>query len=257
MRTLRAAVRLLLVTVSSLSHLLVLVAGSLVLLPVPRLRSRWRMLLFRSWSRSLLPVLGVEVEVEGSPPEPPFFLVSNHLSYLDIPVLGSQQGAIFVAKSEIAGWPGIGVLCKAIQTIFIDRERLRDLPRVMREIDRELGRGMGVVLFAEGTSSKGATVLPFRPPLLEAAARSDIRVAYAALTYRTPEGEPPAHLSVCWWGGMEFTPHAAAFARLRHVRAKVVFGDRLIHDGDRKQLARKLRDAVLENFEPVVCEEEP
>ena len=256
MRGLRAALRLFVVTLSSLFHMLVVVAGGLLLLPWPRLRARWRMFVFRSWSQSLLPVMGVEVEVEGIPPEPPFFLVSNHLSYLDIPVLGSQVGAVFVAKSEIAGWPGIGLMCKAINTIFVDRERLRDLPRVMREIDRELGHGMGIVLFAEGTSSKGATVMPFRPSLLESAARSDRRVSFATLTYRTPEGAPPAHLAVCWWGGMEFTPHAANLARLDRVHAKVVFGDGLIHDCDRKQLARKLRDAVSERFQPVVDEEE-
>ena len=256
MKTLRALLRLALASLSSLVHLVVLVVGGVFLLPFPRARSGWRMFVFRSWSRSLLPVLGVELEVEGTPPEPPFFLVSNHLSYLDIPVLGSQQGAIFVAKSEIAGWPGIGLMCKAINTIFIDRQRLRDLPRVMDAIDREIDHGMGVILFAEGTSSKGATVLPFRPSLLEAAARADRRVAYATLTYCTEPDDPPAHLSVCWWGGMEFSPHSVDLAKLRRVRAKVVFGDRLIHDCDRKQLAEKLHAAVAGQFEPVVNEEE-
>ncbi len=256
MKRLRAGVRLFLVTLLTMLHLAILLIGSLPLLLFPRLRARWRMCVFRSWSRSLLPVMGVEVEVEGRPPKPPFLLVCNHLSYLDIPVLGSQQGAIFVAKAEIAGWPGIGFMCKAINTIFIDRTLRRDLPRVMREIDREMVHGMGIVLFAEGTSSKGATVLPFRPALLESAARSGTPVSYAALSYRTPEGEPPAHLAVCWWGGMEFSPHALCFATLRSVRAKVVFGEELIHDDDRKRLAQRLRAAVLQRFEPVVEEEE-
>ena len=98
--------------------------------------------------------------VEGRPPEPPFFLVTNHLSYVDIPVIGSQVGAIFIAKSEISSWPAVGFMCRSINTIFIDRTLRRDLSRVMREIDREMEHGMGVVLFGEGTSSKGATVLP-------------------------------------------------------------------------------------------------
>lgn len=256
MRGFCAALRLILVALSSLLHLVTLVIVGVFLLPAPRLRARWRMLVFQSWSRSLLPVMGVELEVQGRPPAPPFFLVSNHLSYLDIPVLGSQQGAIFVAKSEIAGWPGIGLMCKGINTIFIDRERLRDLPRVMREIDRELADGMGVVLFAEGTSSKGATVLPFRPSLLEAAARSRTPVSYASLTYRTPADELPAHLAVSWWGGMPFSPHAWDLAKLRRIRAKVVFGETVIHDGDRKRLAERLHAAVLDNFEPVIDEEQ-
>ena len=256
MKRLRAGLRLILVTLLSVFHVLILLVGSIFVLPFPGLRSRWRMWVFRNWSRLLLPILGVDLEVEGEAPAPPFLMVCNHLSYLDIPVLGSEQGGIFVAKSEIAGWPGIGIMCKAINTIFIDRNLRRDLPRVMGEIDREISHGMGVMLFAEGTSSKGATVLPFRPSLLEVAARSDLPVSYAALTYRTPPDEPPAHLAVCWWGGMSFSPHAWSFAKLSRIRAKVVFGDELIHDGDRKRLAERLHAEVLKRFEPVVEEEE-
>lgn len=256
MKWLRAAVRLILVTLLTVLHVLVLLLGSLFTFASPRSRAGWRMFVFRSWSRWVLPVLGVQIEVEGEPPDPPFLLVSNHLSYLDIPVLGRYVGAIFVAKAEISNWPGIGFMCRAINTIFIDRTQRRDLQRVMREIDREMDHGMGVVLFPEGTSSKGTTVLPFRPSLLESAARSDTPVSWATLSYHTPEGEPPAHLSVCWWGGMDFSPHALQFAQLRRVHAKVVFGSERIHDVDRKELGRRLREAMLEHFEPVVDEEE-
>lgn len=256
MRQLRAAVRFPVVIILTAVHVVILLVGSLVTLPFPRLRARWRMSVFRTWSICVLPVLGIEVEVAGTPPRPPFLLVTNHLSYVDIPVIGSQVGAIFIAKSEISSWPGVGIMCRSINTIFIDRTLRRDLPRVMREIDREMEHGMGIVLFPEGTSSKGATVLPFRPSLLEPAARSDTPVSYATLSYDTPEGEPPAHSAVCWWGGVSFSPHARELMRLRHVRAKLVFGDTPIHDVDRKELARRLRSAMLEQFEPVV-EEEP
>ena len=257
MKWLRVVTRLLLVTLLTALHLVILLLGSAVSFALPRLQARWRMLVFRSWSRLILPVMGIRVEVEGPPPAAPFFLVTNHLSYVDIPVIGSQVGAVFVAKSEISTWPGVGFMCRAINTIFIDRTLRRDLPRVMREIDREMGHGMGIVLFPEGTSSRGATILPFRPSLLESAARSDTRVSYGVLSYHTPEGEPPAHLAVCWWGGMDFSPHALGLAQLRRVHAKVTFGSEPIHDVDRKELARRLRAAMLERFEPVVDEEEP
>lgn len=256
MKRLRAGIRSVLVSLLTMVHVLALLLSALVLFAFPRLRARWRMFVFRSWSRSVLPVLGVKVEVAGRPPDPPFLLVTNHLSYIDIPVIGSQVGAVFVAKSELSSWPGVGLMCRSINTIFIDRNVRRDLPRVMREIDREMAQGMGIVLFVEGTSSKGATVLPFRPSLLESAARSDIPVSFATLSYQTPEDEPPAHLAVCWWGGMDFSPHALQFAKLRRVHAKIVFGEEPIHDVDRKELARRLRTAMLEQFEPVVDEVE-
>ena len=256
MRQLRVAIRIPAATLVAMVHVLALLLGSPLLFAFPRLRARWRMFIFRSWSLCVLPIFGVKVKVEGSPPEPPFLLVTNHLSYLDIPVIGSQAGAIFVAKSEISSWPGVGLMCRSVNTIFVDRNLRRDLPRVMGEIDRELADGMGVVLFAEGTSSKGATILPFRPSLLESAARSDIPVSFATLSYHTPEGEPPAHLAVCWWGGMDFSPHALELAKLPRIHARLTFGSERIHDLDRKVLAKRLRNVMLEQFEPVVEEEE-
>lgn len=256
MKWLRAGGRLGLVALATGFHLAILLGGLLLMLPLPRARARWRSVIFYRWCRSLLPVLGVAVTVRGEPPRRPFLLVCNHLSYLDVLVLGSQAGAVFVAKSEIAGWPIIGFLCHSVNTIFIDRSLRRDLPRVMREIDREMELGNGVVLFAEGTSSKGATVLPFRPSLLESAARARLPVAFAALSYHTHQADAPAHLAVCWWGGMPFSPHLLNFATLRRVDATVVFGERPIQGSDRKRLAEELHAAVLERFDPVVGEED-
>lgn len=255
MKKLRAVIRLALAVLNSLFFAGVLLVGKLFVFPFPKLDARWRMLVFRLWSRGQLLALGVRVESEGEPPEPPFFLVTNHLSYIDIPVIGKYAGAIFIAKSEISGWPLIGFLCRIVNTIFIDRSVRRDLPRVMKEIDSELANGMGVVLFAEGTSSKGATVLPFRPSLLEVAARSEIPVSFAALSYRTEDGDPPAHDAVCWWGGVPFSPHALEFASLNRIHAKVVFGEERIHYPDRKRLADRLRAEIQEIFEPVIVED--
>lgn len=251
MRSLRALTRLLLIKLLTLGFLVLLLGGLVLALPFPRLRARWRSLILRLWSRSLLCVLGVRVEVSGEPPRAPFLLVANHLSYLDILVLGSVVGPTFVAKSEIADWPVIGMLCRSVNTIFVDRSLRRDLPRVMRCIDAELRLGQGVVLFAEGTSSQGATVLPLRPSLLEPAVRTQLPVACAALGYRTVEPDKPAYLTVCWWGGRGFIEHALAFLRLQRVDASLVFGKRVFPGSDRKALAEEIREAILEVFAPL------
>lgn len=253
---LRAGLRVPTVVLATVFFYSLFVAGSLVVRPWQRTAIRWRDAIFRTWARTVLRVLGVEVVVRGTPPAPPFFLVSNHLSYLDIPVIASRLDAVFVAKSEIASWPFLGTLCRGMSTIFIDRESRRDLPRAMRLIDHHLGFGQGVVVFPEGTSTQGAGVQRFQPSLLEVAARNGRPVHHAALSYRSPERENPTHLAVCWWGGMGFTSHFLEMARLSRITASLTFGAEPIRERDRKRLADRLRGAVIRDFEPVVPAEE-
>lgn len=213
--------------------------------------SAWRARVLQWWASGVGLILGMRLTVAGSPPPPPFFLVSNHLTYVDVLVLASQLRCTFLAKSEVARWPVVGSLVRSVDTMFIDRESIRDIPRVIRLIEETLGKGVGVVVFPEATSSRGATVLPFRPSLLEAAARARMPVSYATLTYRTPEGAAPAHLAVCWWGDMAFFRHLLGLLRLREFHATVTFGAKSIQEEDRKALAEKLWRAVGEQFEPV------
>jgi 1-acyl-sn-glycerol-3-phosphate acyltransferase len=215
----------------------------------------WRSFIFRRWARAAAALLGLKIEARGRPPRGAFLLVSNHLSYLDVVVFAALTDCVFVAKSEVARWPIIGLLCRAMSTIFVDRERRRDAARVNKVVEKTLARGRGVVLFAEGTSTRGAAVMPFKSSLLEQAARASFPVSYAALSYRAPEGETPAHLSVCWWGEMTFLKHLFGLFRLSEIRALVVFGSEPIREGDRKALARRLRGAVSKEFVPVVAPE--
>ncbi len=114
--------------------------------------------------------------------------------------------------------------------------------------------GDGIIVFAEATSSPGNTVLPFRPALLEWAARTGYPVHHASVSYRTPAGSPPAHLSVCWWGDMTLGPHLLGLCRLPRIEATIRFGADPIVERDRKLLAERLQRAVAEQFTPVVRE---
>jgi len=226
-----------------------LLAGRLVLAPFERARERYTSWYFRRWSRALLRWIGVSVRVRGAPPAAPFLLVSNHLSYVDVLVLASRLGCVFVSKAEVRRWPLLGPICRTFGTIFIDREARRDLPRVMAEIGRALADGRGVVLFPEGTSSSGRTVEPFKPPLLALATRLGLPVHYAALGYRTPPDGPPARLAVCWAGGVPFVRHAWGLLHLASVDADLRFAPQPIYEDDRKRLAERLRLAVLAELE--------
>ena len=217
---------------------------------------RWRSFMFRRWAKAVAAITGMRTVVRGTPPRPPFFLVSNHLSYIDIIALASQLDCVFIAKSDVARWPVIGRLCRSAKTIFIDRKKRKDIPRAIALIEKAMTTGQGVVLFAEGTSTEGARVLPFNSSLLEPAARAGLAVSYASISYRTPATEVPAHLSVCWWGDMTFIKHLPGLFRLPEFYATLVFGEETFQEYDRKILASKLWLAVQNQFTPVVSKEE-
>jgi 1-acyl-sn-glycerol-3-phosphate acyltransferase len=228
-----------------------------ILLVWPQACYRWRNLNFRAWAKLTNALLGIRVEPRGTPPCTPFFLVSNHLSYMDIVAFASRLDCVFVAKSEVANWPILGLLCRSMGTIFVDRNSRKDVLRVNRLIEQALRSGKGVVLFPEGTSTPGAEVLPFHSALLDPAVQHACPVSFAAVSYRTPVGQPPAHLSVCWWGEMSFLPHFYRLLQLESVDATLVFGSHSIRADDRKQLARKLWQAVNEEFISVVENNSP
>ncbi len=252
MRVIRLTLRLCAICLATAGIYFVWLVGLVLLFAFKSARYRWRNFILRNWAKVIAAILGMTITVQGKPPRAPFFLVANHLSYVDIIALASRLDCVFVAKSEIRDWFIIGLLCRSFDMIFVDRNRRNDLPRVIGLMEAAWQKHQGVILFPEGTSSKGEAVLPFKPSLLEIAVRTATGVHFAALSYQTPPDERPAYLSVCWWGDMTLAPHALDLLRLREFSATLVFGDEIFIEADRKILAQKLHHAIENHFTPVV-----
>jgi 1-acyl-sn-glycerol-3-phosphate acyltransferase len=213
--------------------------------------------LSRAWARGTARIIGLRITAVGAPPTPPFLLVANHLSYLDVIVMASQLDADFVAKADVAAWPLVGSLCRRVQTVFIDRTRKRDLLRVLSVLERRVRAGSSVVLFPEGTTSEGRDVLPFKSSLFEVAVRTGQPTHMASLTYVTPSGAPHPSLAVCWWGDMTFVRHVLDVLRLPRIDARLEFAPLPLLDRNRKRLARAAHGVVRRRFQPVSGGESP
>ncbi len=256
MRSLRNAVRPKLrvvgVILTVLISLVILVMMWLVLFWNQSARRAVQQWTTRIWGRSVLWVLNAKVTVIGEPPKGGAFLVANHLSYVDIPLIAHVLPPRFVAKMEIRSWPGLGWACRLIETIFVDRSKKRDTVRVGNEIKAGLARGDNIVLFPEGTSGPGHDLLRFKPPLLAPVADAEIPVHYAALTYTTTPPDPPSFLSIAWWADVTFGAHCPVLLALDSWEATLTFGKEPITNSDRKELAIELREAISLIFEPLV-----
>lgn len=194
-------------------------------------------------------VLGIRrTLMDGPPPAAPMLIVSNHVSWLDIIVLGAVMPVTFIAKSEVAGWPFVKTLARLQRTVFVDRQNRRATGMVADTIARRLAEGEAVVLFAEGTTSDGNRVLPLRPPLLAAAAPAQtdaehpVIIQPVALRYTRLGGLPITRRerpSLAWYGDMDLFPHLAGVIGGAPIDVSIGFATpiRMVSAAERKNLA--------------------
>jgi 1-acyl-sn-glycerol-3-phosphate acyltransferase len=202
---LRVVLRGLALIVLVFSGLLVLLLLRAVERPIYGLRRPFTPYLTVAVCWLSLRIIGLAHVVKGAPMAGQGAVVANHSSWLDVFVLNATKRIYFVAKSEVAGWFGIGWLARATGTIFVERNPAR--ARSQTEVFRErLQAGHKLLFFPEGTSTDGQRVLPFKSTLFQAFFAPELRdmmqVQPVTVTYIAPEGKDPR--SYCWWGDMSF-----------------------------------------------------
>lgn len=223
------------------------------------LNRRSRMAVARLWQRFVCALMGVHVTVTGAPAaERPLLLLANHTSWLDIPVLASIAPVSFIAKKEVATWPIVGFLARAQRSVFVDRERRQATGSHADEVAGRLSSGDIIVLFAEGTSSDGNNVLPFRSALVGAAqmalsssetSEDAATVQPVAIAYRRMLGIPLGRQHrprVAWYGGADLLPHLRRILSDGGVDVEVAFGPaRAVSAADdRKRVTREAGEMV-------------
>jgi 1-acyl-sn-glycerol-3-phosphate acyltransferase len=248
MRNIRAFIRFTLFFVTTLG----LYAGWFIADFVIPNKIYWRQIIFKLWAQSFVKISNMKIEIIGNAPKSPFFLVCNHLSYIDVPALRAVLEGIFVAKLEVESWFLAGRIVRDMGNIFINRKNRRDIPRAGREIIGRLDEGEGVIIFPEGTSTKGENVLPFNSSFLEFAAKTDLPVSYASISYKTSAGEMSASEAVCWWDDTVFMNHLWRLFKVKEFTAIINFGNAPISNPNRKELANELHEKVSEKFIPVL-----
>ncbi len=192
-------------------------------------------------------ILGMRIEVVGAPVTArPAFFVCNHMSYADIPVIGSVIPASFVARADSARWPLLGLLAKLQDSVFVERGRRAQSRAQNQKLSSFLESGGGLVLFPEGTSSDGRGVLPFKSTLLQAAfdAPPDLAIQPVTLACLNDDGLGRLYP---WHGEMNFPGHAWPFLQVPRFVLRLTFHPPVAaaQFAGRKNLAERLHATLL------------
>ena len=216
-----------------------------VLLPPTILLKRLKLPGYKAWPhwvhKSMCSALDINVKTYGQSLEgSPTLFVSNHVSYLDIIILGHIIKGCFVAKRDMIDWPVLGYLSTLQRTIFVDREKRSEVHLQREEMQDRIKDGDSLILFPEGTTSDGGNVLPFKsslfgvtenyihPQLNEEGRPVELMVQPVTLIYRRINSMPTNRMNrprVAWYGDMEIGSHFKEFLNINSVDVEVHFNE--------------------------------
>ncbi|RKF17027.1 1-acyl-sn-glycerol-3-phosphate acyltransferase [Roseovarius spongiae] len=249
---LRAVLRAALIVPLFLGGLLLLLLIRLVERPLCGLRRPVTPFIVQGVFRGALALLQIRVVTTGAPMTQAGAVVANHASWLDILVLNIRKRVYFVSKAEVARWPLIGFMARAVGTVFISRNPGEARAQTAL-FEQRLLAGHPLLFFPEGTSSDGLRVLPFKSTLFAAfltpALREALHVQPVTLRYVAPEGQDARFYG--WWGDMDFGPHALmVLAASPQGRVELHYHTpvRVADFADRKALARHVEQVVRSGF---------
>lgn len=241
-----------------MAALILLVPPHIILMHVPG----WRFVLPQLFFRIMLALLSVRVSVTGrlleSAKKTGTLLVANHMSWFDVALIGAIVPASFMAKSEVKKWPFFGQLAWLNHSLFISRRIGRHTLHERRALAARLARGDMVVLFAEGTSSDGLRVLPFKSSFLSVV-EDNRAICLQAMTLAYTRRHDMAlgrrqRMAYGWIGDMTLLPHFLYIFSGPPLTVEVLFHQALPHESrqDRKAMARALHGQVSQGLQAIM-----
>ncbi|MCQ9377091.1 1-acyl-sn-glycerol-3-phosphate acyltransferase [Methyloversatilis sp. XJ19-49] len=226
-----------------------------VALIYPLVSARTQRKIKAQWSRRLLRVLGVELQAGGPLPRPGQLLVSNHISWVDVFVINAISPLGFVCKDEIRSWPVLGWLVARNETVFIRRTSRNSAAEVRNTLVSALSCGRSVMVFPEGTTTDGRSVLPFRAAMFQAAIDAGRAVKPVRLRYLDAHGELSE--AALYIGDTTFWQSVCRLARAPRTVAQVELLPSLPTHGHTRQHLARTTHATVSGLEAPAADNDP
>ncbi|NCO02956.1 MAG: 1-acyl-sn-glycerol-3-phosphate acyltransferase [Alphaproteobacteria bacterium] len=195
------------------------------------MKTRFRYVVPKLFHGSICLIFGIRKKIKGEIVKGKQVLfIGNHLSYLDIPLLGSVLSATFISKEEVQKWPMLGLLATIAKTIFISRAPAK-AAKALQQMKESIHNGTSLIVFPEGTSSSGEAVLPFKSSLFDIFLKEDSKNNMIIQPFTTNlvkvDTRPIQSLKdrnqYAWYGEMDLTPHLWAIAKSKGADLEITF----------------------------------
>jgi 1-acyl-sn-glycerol-3-phosphate acyltransferase len=201
--------------------------------------------LAQRWHRAVIAVLGLELTISGNRESANVLFIPNHITWLDIPVLGALIPTHFLSKVEVKNWPVIGYLATRAGTLYLERGYHQATDMANHAMQLALEKKHNVVLFAEGTTTEGAP-RKFHGRLMQSAIDANSLVQPVAIFYPDDIGQG-INRKILYVDEMHFLQSAFTILGLKKITVQVHFLEPIAAAGKtRNELARYCYDRVLE-----------
>ena len=224
-------------------HLLLAVVLCISMIILPRSVG---LILIQYWAKRLLRILKIKITLSGEVlrflGDDSYLVVSNHISWLDIPVIFSLKPITFVSATEVKTWPIIGILAKISGAIFVDRDRRASLPEVIQAMNHHFKNDkQSICIFPEGVTSNGYQVLPFKSNLFQSAFESDKLLLPLSIKYK--ENNVITNRT-SFHGSTTLFQSFKRVAKSNHIEVVLDIGHPVKPTQSRKDLSVKLQKAI-------------
>ena len=188
-------------------------------------------------------ILHLNLVVEGQQPERNGLLVSNHISWVDIPVVGAALPSLFLSKAEVKSWPLIGWVAKSNGTVFIARGKQGAADRAKVDLAHTLSHDVNVLLFPEGTTTDGTYLRKFHPRLFAAAIQQDVVIQPLTIRYENANGE--LNNDIPFIDGQNILDNIWRIVGVKNTTVRVTLLPQIPINGlARKEIAQQAREVI-------------
>lgn len=215
-------------------YLIVYLATSIVYKRTPERDFRLR----KNYLKLVNPLLGVKMEVTGSPIDEPCLYVSNHRSFIDPFVVSPSVEVFFIAKAEVGKMPILSIGFDVTGVILVDRDNQNSRSNTRVKMVEKINAGYNVLIYAEGTTGAYQQTKPFKMGTFSEASKNGFKIVPVSIEYKTKKDR--------WASGPIATQYFRQLGKWR-TDVKLHFGD-AYYSEDRRELSSYIKEEINKNL---------